>query len=175
MWMFFSKEITLMFSRLLLLITLAGACLLPASAHADWINLTGAETSPNIAEIYVMDDYVRVVLEAYVDDLDVFEDLVPNDWVRELDVERPDSAARMRRFSDQVLQVVTPGGERLQAQLKLVEPRQRIDRKSPFAGMINPYTRQRVPQAPADKRVLYADHLPVYRQTVRTDLYPAAG
>jgi hypothetical protein len=157
MWMFFSKEITLMFSRLLLLITLAGACLLPASAHADWINLTGAETSPNIAEIYVMDDHVRVVLEAYVDDLDVFEDLVPNDWVRELDVERPDSAARMRRFSDQVLQVVTPGGERLQAQLKLVEPRQRIDRKSPFAGMINPYTRQRVPQAPTDKRVLYAE------------------
>jgi hypothetical protein len=146
-----------MLPRLLLLITLASACLLPATAHADWINLTGAETSPNIAEIYIMDDHVRVVLEAYADDLDVFEDLVPNDWVRELDVERPDSAARMRRFSDKVLQVVAPGGERLQGQLKLVEPRQRIDRKSPFAGMINPYTRQRVPQAPADKRVLYAE------------------
>jgi hypothetical protein len=104
-----------------------------------------------------MDDHVRVVLEAYVDDLDVFEDLVPDDWVRELDVERPDSAARMRHFSDKVLQVVMPGGERLQGQLKLVEPRQRVDRKSPFAGMINPYTRQRVPQAPADKRVLYAE------------------
>ena len=33
----------------------------------------------------------------------------------------------------------------------------RVDRQSPFAGMINPYTRQRVPEAPADKRVLYAE------------------
>ena len=143
--------------RTLLLIYLVSASLLPFAARADWINLTGAETAPNIAEIYVMGDHVRVVLEAYVDDLDVFEDLVPNDWVRELDVTRPDSAARMRHFSDKVMQVVTPDGERLQAQLKLVEPRQRIDRKSPFAGMINPYTRQRVPEAPADKRVLYAE------------------
>ena len=143
--------------RTLLFIALISASLLPFTVLADWINLTGAETSPNIAEIYVMDDHVRVVLEAYVDDLDVFEDLVPNDWVRKLVVERPDSAARMRRFSDKVLQVVAPGGERLQGQLKLVEPRQRIDRKSPFAGMINPYTRQRVPEAPTDKRVLYAE------------------
>ncbi len=36
---------------------------LPFQAHADWINLTGAETSPNIAEIYVLDDHVKLVLE----------------------------------------------------------------------------------------------------------------
>ena len=143
--------------RTLLFFSLISSSLLPFTALADWINLTGAETSPNIAEIYVMDDHVRVVLEAYVDDLDVFEDLVPDDWVRKLDVERPDRAARMRHFSAKALQVVMPGGECLQAQLVLVEPRQRVDRKSPFAGMINPYTRQRVPDAPADKRVLYAE------------------
>ena len=34
-----------------------------APSKADWINLTGAETSPNIAEIYVLDDRVRVALE----------------------------------------------------------------------------------------------------------------
>jgi hypothetical protein len=146
-----------MFPRLLLLITLTSLCLLPLPGHADWINLTGAETSPNIAEIYVMEDHVRVVLEVYVDNLDVFEDLVPDDWVNELDLKRPDLAARMRHFSEQVLQVVTPDGERLPAKLERVEPRQRVDRKSPFAGMINPYTRQRVPEAPADKRVLYAE------------------
>jgi len=33
----------------------------------------------------------------------------------------------------------------------------RIDRQSPFAGMINPYTKQRIPDAPADKRVVYAE------------------
>ena len=48
-------------------------------------------------------------------------------------------------------------GERLTGQFKLIEPRLRKDRKSPFAGMINPYTRQRVPEAPQDKRVLYAE------------------
>jgi hypothetical protein len=33
----------------------------------------------------------------------------------------------------------------------------RTDRQSPFAGMINPMTRQRVPEAPRDKRVLYVE------------------
>jgi hypothetical protein len=53
--------------------------------------------------------------------------------------------------------VVTGEGEPLPARLERVEPRIRVDRKSPFAGMINPITRQRVPEAPADKRVLYAE------------------
>jgi len=146
-----------MFLRFVTISTLLTMCLWVHAVRADWINLTGAETSPNIAEIYVMDDHVRVVLESYIGDLDAFEDLVPDDWVNEQGVERPDTASRMRHFSDQVLQIVTPDGEKLQAELVLVEPRQRVDRKSPFAGMINPYTRQRVPDAPADKRVLYAE------------------
>ena len=45
------------------------------SATADWINLTGAETSPNIAEIYVEDDRVRLVLEIYIGDIEVFEEI----------------------------------------------------------------------------------------------------
>lgn len=53
-------------------------CLLAApgpnqAARADWINLTGAETAPNIAEITVLDDHVKVVLEVYVGDLDKVE------------------------------------------------------------------------------------------------------
>ena len=61
--------------RTLLFISLVITSLLPFTALADWINLTGAETSPNLAEIYVVDDHVRVVLEAYVDDLDVYDKL----------------------------------------------------------------------------------------------------
>ncbi len=34
-----------------------------SAARADWMNLTGAETAPNIAEITVLDDRVRVALE----------------------------------------------------------------------------------------------------------------
>jgi len=128
-----------------------------APASADWINLTGAETSPNIAEIYVLDDHVKLVLEVYIGDLDRFEDLVPDEWLKDVAAERPDAEARLKRFAEQHFQFVTESGEQLPALMQLVEPRERKDRQSPFAGMINPMTRQRVPEAPQDKRVLYAE------------------
>jgi len=124
---------------------------------ADWINLTGAETAPDIAEITVLDDRVEVALEIYVGDLEHFSALVPDDWLREQAAQRPPLAERLQRFSANGLRFVTDTGETLQAELRLVEPRLRKDRFSPFAGMINPYTRQRVPDAPADKRVLYVE------------------
>jgi hypothetical protein len=44
-------------------LSVALACLVLACSQvrADWINLTGAETAPNIAEISVFDDRVEVV------------------------------------------------------------------------------------------------------------------
>ncbi|MEN8800878.1 MAG: hypothetical protein ABF297_02780, partial [Thiogranum sp.] len=126
-------------------------------ARADWINLTGAETAANIAEIYVLDDHVRLVLEVYVGDLEFFDALVPDEWLQDDELQRPAIEDRMRRFADKTIQFVTDTGEKLSARLVLVEPRLRTDRQSPFAGMINPMTRQRVPEAPADKRVLYAE------------------
>jgi hypothetical protein len=131
--------------------------LLPPAARADWINLTGAETAPNIAEITVFDDRVEVALEVYIGDLKTFEALIPDDWLKDKQVERPPLGERLARFSEQGLGFVTDAGETLQAELRLAEPRLRKDRFSPFAGMVNPYTRQRVPDAPADKRVLYAE------------------
>ncbi|NOR81147.1 MAG: hypothetical protein GQ529_10010 [Methyloprofundus sp.] len=125
---------------------------------ADWMNLTGAETAQNIAEIYVLDDHVEVKLEVYVDDLDKFEELIPDEWFNKTSVsERPPLEQRMQTFATQRLQFITEKGVRLAAKLKLLEPRTRVDRLSPFAGMINPMTRQRVKGAPADKRVLYAE------------------
>jgi hypothetical protein len=125
--------------------------------NSDWINLTGSETAANIAEIYVMDDHVRLVLEVYVGDLEAFADLVPDDWLTDKAASRPDEAARLRRFAEERFQFITGAGEQLPAEIVLVETRERVDRRSPFAGMINPFTRQRVPEAPADKRVLYAE------------------
>jgi len=130
---------------------------LSIEAPADWVNLTGAETSPNIAEITVLDDRVQVALEIHVGDLENFSALVPDDWLKEQGTERPSLAKRLREFSASGLSFVTDSGKTLQAELRLVEPRLRKDRFSPFAGMINPYTRQRVPEAPADKRVLYVE------------------
>jgi hypothetical protein len=129
----------------------------PKPAQSDWINLTGAETSPNIAEIYVMDDHVKVKLEVYVGDLSSFEELIPDDWIEGKEIKRASLEERIEHFASNTLKFISDDGKNLPAQLLLVEPRMRVDRRSPFAGMINPYTRQRVPEAQADKRVLYAE------------------
>ena len=55
-------------------------------AKSDWVNLTGAETSPNIAEIYVLDDHVKLVLEIYIDNLDTFDELIPDDWLKDSNI-----------------------------------------------------------------------------------------
>jgi hypothetical protein len=131
--------------------------LLCGSARADWMNLTGAETAPNIAEITVLDDRVRVVLEIYVGNLATFKALLPDDWLKRGVADRPQLPQRLKRFSAEILQIVTDDGTKLQADMKLAEPRLRKDRYSPFAGVINPTTRRRVPDVPKDKRVLYAE------------------
>jgi hypothetical protein len=125
-------------------------------ARADWINLTGSETAPNIAEIYVLDDRVLVKLEVFVGDLDKFDALVPDSFLRDA-TGRESLEARLAQFSRDGLRFTTDEGAVLQARAVLIEPRLRVDRQSPFAGMINPITRSRVPDAPSDKRVLYAE------------------
>ncbi len=121
------------------------------------MNLTGAETAPNIAEIIVLDDKVTVRLEVYVGDLETFADLIPDDLLNNGGEGRASEAERLARFAQNVLSIRASDGQPLAARLKVAEPRLRVDRKSPFAGMINPSTRQRVPEAPADKRVLFAE------------------
>lgn len=61
--------------------TLVLIFVLAPSVMADWINLSGAQSAPNIAEIYVEDDHVRLVLEIYIGDLDKFVDLLPEDFL----------------------------------------------------------------------------------------------
>ena len=51
-------------------------------ANSDWMNLTGSESAPTIAEIYILDDHIKVVLEVYIGDLKAFEELVPDDWLK---------------------------------------------------------------------------------------------
>ena len=127
------------------------------TSHADWINLTGAENARNIAMIYVEQDHVKIKLEVFIKDMIVFDEMIPADFFPQPIPGRPDFDERQKIFSDQVFQVVTDTGEKLPVTINLVEPRMRIERPSPFAGKINPYTRQRIPGPPEDKRVLYAE------------------
>ena len=153
----------MMFNIRLLLISLF--ILWSPLLKADWMNLTGAETSQNIAEIYVLDDHIKVKLEVYVDDLEKFEELIPDEWFDQSpsdsttasSQERPSLEQRMHTFAIKRLQFITEKGVKLPAKLERVEPRKRVDRVSAYAGMINPMTRQRIREAPADKRVLYAE------------------
>jgi hypothetical protein len=136
-------------------------------ARADWINLTGAENAPNIAEIYVEDDHVRLVLEIFVKDLVTFHRLIPDELLGGEIAGRPPLTERMHRFSLEDFQFVTGDGMHLQAEVRLAEPRLRKDRPSPFVGVINPATGKPVPGPPEDKRVLYAEL--VYPFTTRPE------
>ena len=104
-----------------------------------------------------MSNHVRLVLEIYVNDIDQFIDLLPDEWLKQADVTPPPIQERMRRFSTEGFQVIIGDQQRLMAEMKLVEPRLRTDRPNPFAGSINPYTRQPIPGPPEDKRVLYVE------------------
>jgi len=129
----------------------------PSPVHADWINLTGSENARNIAEIYVESDHVKIKLEIFVQDLLLFKELVPDDFFPQDVPGRPGPEERSKTFADQTFQIITDSGEKLPVIVDLVEPRIRVERPSPFAGSINPYTRRIIPGAPKDKRVLYAE------------------
>ena len=69
-------------------------------AHADFINLTNASVSPNIAEIRVLDDRVNVKLEIFIGHLKTFQDLVPDDLLVQVDPKRPSLNERLKNFSE---------------------------------------------------------------------------
>ena len=126
-------------------------------AHADWINLTGAENSRNIAEIHIEKDHVKVKLEIFVGDILVFDELIPDSFFPEPISGRPGPEERTKSFSERTFQIVADDGRRLEATLDLVEPRMRVQRYSPLVGSINPYTGRTIPGPPEDKRVLYVE------------------
>ena len=133
-------------------------------AAADWVNLTGAQSAPNIAEYHVETDHVRVVLEIYVQDMGTLIDLLPDELLKESGLNPPPLETRIQRFAVETLPNMADGEVALPARIELVEPRMRTERPNPYAGKINPYTGQPIPGPPEDKRVLYAELV-----------YPVAG
>jgi hypothetical protein len=126
-------------------------------ANADWINLSGAQNAPNIAEIYINEDHVRIELEIFVNDMVAFDRLIPDEFFKGSHIKRPSLTARMWQFSDEDLQIIADNGQRLQATLKLIEPRFRRARPMPVSWKISPYTGRPIPGPPKDKRILYAE------------------
>ncbi|MBT8367344.1 MAG: hypothetical protein KJP23_21845 [Deltaproteobacteria bacterium] len=125
--------------------------------NADWINLSGAENAPNIAEIQINDDHVKIQLEIFVKDIVTFDRLIPDKFFAGTKINRAPLEERMHQFSNQDLQILADNGQKLQAALILIEPRFRKERPSPIPWKINPYTGQPIPGPPEDKRVLYAE------------------
>lgn len=134
----------------------AAVCLLVTSSTADMISLSGAENSRNIAEIRVEDTGVRISLEVFPGDIPFFVDALPDDWLPGESSDRPSGESRLRRFSTEILQVLA-NGDPLPVKVELVEPRKRVERYSPLAGKVNPFTGQPIPGPPQDKRVLFLD------------------
>jgi hypothetical protein len=129
----------------------------PPFALSDYISMSGAENAPNIAEIHINNDHVKIVFEIYIKDLATFYHLLPDEFYKEINLEALPLKKRMETFSRTGLQVITDTGQRLVPDLVIGEPRTRVNRASPFAGKINPMTRQRIPGPPEDKRVFYAE------------------
>ncbi len=118
---------------LLIKMILSAVLLTTVKAQADWINLTGAETAANIAEITVTDDAVEMVFELYPQDRDIFM--------------RPEGFALEIRADDDLLS----------SEILIQEERVRKDRFSPYAGMVDPRTRRTIPGPPEDKQVIYLE------------------
>ena len=126
-------------------------------ANADWINLSGAQNAPNIAEIHINDDHVRIELEIFVNDMVAFDRLIPDEFFVSTKVKRAPLEERMQLFSTEDLQVIADKEQKLPASLRLVEPRLRRERPSPIPWKINPYTGLPIPGPPEDKRVLFVE------------------
>ena len=147
---------------LLLLITFT--LMTMSSAEADWINISGAQNAPNIAEIYINDDHVKIELEIFVNDMVAFDRLLPDEFFKGSNIRRAPLEERMTRFSNEDLQIIADNGQKLQATLKLIEPRFRRARPMPVPWKINPYTGQPIPGPPEDKRILYAELVYAFMQ-----------
>jgi hypothetical protein len=150
------------FHIIVLLVAFCGMACPPA--QADWINLSGAQNAPNIAGIHINDDHVKIELEIFVNDLVTFDRLIPDDFFAGTRIKRAALEERMQQFSNEDLQVIADNGQRLQATLKLIEPRFRKERSSSIPWKINPYTGQPIPGPPKDKRVLYAQLIYPFKQ-----------
>ncbi|UWQ93929.1 hypothetical protein K3727_23055 (plasmid) [Rhodobacteraceae bacterium M382] len=100
---------------------------------------------------------MTVALEIFVEDIKYFEDILPDSWMPPGSGSRLPEVERLKRFSQTGLSFRTADGAALPVSVRAFEPRLRVDRASPNAGMIDPLTGRTVPKPPEDPRVAYAE------------------
>lgn len=127
------------------------------AAWADWVDLGGAEVAPNIAEIEIQDDGVHLRLEVFAGDISKFSDLVPIAWQTENGISTAPNRARIQRSSRDGLSIRTAGAGLLSAEVVHVERRIRIDRASPLAGTVDPFSGRLLPSPPEDPSVIFVE------------------
>lgn len=124
---------------------------------ADYVPFNGAVVAPNIAEFKVGQEGISLQLEIFVQDIPVFKELIPEEWVSKTPLERPDRTALLAEFARNGISIRREDGSVLPVELNLIEPRLRIDRAPPWAGKKDPMTGRVAPKAPDDNRVVFAE------------------
>ena len=111
---------------LVILLSLSGKC------FADWINLSGAELSPTIAEIYIEDDHIKLVLEIGESNFETFSELA-RVLVREKEgISDAERKKLMDTFFTSGLVIATENGKPLKGEVKFIEVRKRVQRPSAY-------------------------------------------
>ncbi|WP_444889759.1 hypothetical protein [Microbulbifer sp. DLAB2-AA] len=136
--------------KILITIWLFISASLSSTICADYINLTGAETAPNIAEIEILNNNLYISLEVSAADANAFwPGIPPTKSIYEI--------ARLALAQKEIaIEVHSPEGK-IEPTITSVRIAERKPRNSPFAGRIDPRTGLLRPNFPADKTILLAD------------------
>lgn len=157
-----------------LLLMLGFLALSTQTVSADVVLTNGSEVAPNIAILHVKDDGVHVALEIYVEDIPFFEDMLPigwpSDFVRGEPQAEQESNQDSARAESRALSIVGSNQQALNAEIRKVEYRTRIDRASPLAGQRDPFSGQIVPSPPTDPRVLFVEVFFPFQNAVPMEL-----
>ncbi len=130
--------------------------ILATAVKGDVIPYSGAEVAKNIAVFQIEDEGIRLELEIYPEDLEVFEHAF------QLKLVTAPLATRAKFHqspgeNSESLVVVRADGKPLPFDVMRVERRQRIDRASPFVGKIDPLTGRPIPGPPENPEVVYLE------------------
>ncbi|WP_170387935.1 hypothetical protein [Ruegeria atlantica] len=130
--------------------------ILATAVKGDVIPYSGAEVARNIAVFRIEDGGIRLELEIYPEDLEVFE----HAFQLKLTTASLATPAKFHQSlgeNPESLVVARTDGKSLPFDVIRVEHRQRIDRASPFAGMTDPLTGRPIPSPPENSDVMYLE------------------
>ncbi len=144
------------------------------AVSADVVLTNGSEVAPNFAVLHVKDDGVYVDLEIYVEDIPLFAEMLPIGWSSDFVGGEPeaeqDTNQAYAQAESRALSIVGSGERALNADIRKVEYRTRINRASPLAGQRDPFSGQIVPSPPKDPRVLFVELFFPFQNSVPKEL-----